>query len=163
MKLKEVLEGCKINLDLESEDIEIKDIKIDIAELSKGDLFFDLKAEQNLNKVFEKGASFVVRFGRKTKIEKKVLSVKDVRSIFAIASKNFYKKACDKLKIIGITGTNGKTSTVKLVSDVLSNAGKVVGKIGTVGCDYLGNHIETGFTTPDPHVLHNLFYKMQKR
>ena len=106
MKLKEVLEGCKINLDLESEDIEIKDIKIDIAELSKGDLFFDLKAEQNLNKIFEKGASFVVRFGRKTKIEKKVLSVKDVRSIFAIASKNFYKKACDKLKINGIARLN---------------------------------------------------------
>lgn len=162
MKLKDIFFNCNIKLDENVEEIEIKDIKIDPNEVCRGDLFFDLKAKENLNAIFAKGASFVVRLGRKTKIEKKVLSVKDVRHIFALASKNFYKKACDKLKIIGITGTNGKTSAVKLVADILENCGKVVGRIGTFGCIYLNNHIETGFTTPDPHILHNLFHKMQK-
>ena len=162
MRLKEIFFDCGVILDENAEKIEVKEIVIDIKDITKRCLFFDLKGKQNLNKVFEKGASFVVRLGKKNSLEKNVLSLTNPREVFALASKNFYKKACDDLKIIGITGTNGKTSTTKLVADILKNAGKSVGTIGTMGCDFLGNHIDTGFTTPDPNLLHSLFYKMKK-
>ena len=155
MLLKDILKD-DIKLTDDQKNIEVKDIKIDEDKVNPGDLFFDLKGDKNLNKIFEKGASFIVRKGR-GKGDKKVLDCDDVRSVFALSSKHFFSDVCDKLKIIGITGTNGKSSTVKLVSDILNNAGLKTGTVGTLGCKYSDMLVETGFTTPDSHLLHSLF------
>ena len=161
MLLKEVFADTDIELNSFAENIEIKDIKIDQDKAEKGDLFFDLKGDVNINKLLERGVSFVVRKGKGKKLEGRfVLYHPDPRKIFAISCKNLSKRVCDKLKIIGITGTNGKTSVARIVSDILSGVRGKVGLIGTIGCEFLGRHFDTGFTTPDPHILHKIFQKM---
>ena len=69
---------------------------------------------------------------------------------------------CDSLKIIAVTGTNGKTTTCNTIADILRIAGKKVGVIGTLGAKYDGKIENTGFTTPDPYILHSLFAKMKR-
>lgn len=163
MLLKDLVSEVDIKLDEFQEEIEIKNIEISLENVKKGDLFFDLKGDQNINKAIDKGASFVIKYGKKNKSEgKRVFIHSDPRRLFALLSKKLCWNACDKLKIIGITGTNGKTSITKLVADILKSVGKKVGTIGTMGCEFLGRHIETGFTTPDPNLLHSLFLKMYR-
>ena len=162
MFLKELIKGTDIRLKPEQEDIEVKNIKINLDEVREDDLYFDLKGNQNMNEVLAKKPAFVVRYGRVNRNEgKNLYSSEDIRRNFALISKNAYGNACDSLKIIGVTGTNGKTSTVKLVADILRESGKKVATIGTMGCNFLGTTIDTGFTTPDPHTLHELFYKLK--
>ncbi len=164
MLLKKVLENCDFMCDEKIENIDIKGIKIDFDEIEKGDLFIDINRRHNLNQIFQKGASFVIRGGLKNeKSQPKVFSCIDVREVFSKVCKNFSNNACDKMKIVGITGTNGKSSTVKLVADVLKESGKEVGIVGTQGAFWKNQHKETGFTTPDPNILHSLFNTMQKQ
>ena len=142
-------------------EIEVKDISIDLNSAKNGDLFFDLKGDKNLNSILKTGVSFVIRLGKKNKNDgKRVFSCPDVRERFAIYSKKLNNCVCDKLKIIGITGTNGKTSIARLISDILKESGKNVGIIGTMGGEFCDNLVETGFTTPDPHILHKLLRQM---
>ena len=160
MLLRDVLDGTGIILDKTAQKIEIKKIEISPDDC-KGCLFFDLKGEQNVNKILERGANFVIRLGKKNKQDgNRVFSHIDPRKILALASKNFFHKACDELKIVGITGTNGKTSTAKIVKDIILGTRKKVAVVGTIGCEFNGRHFDTGFTTPDPHILHSLFLKM---
>lgn len=90
------------------------------------------------------------------------VKVKDVRSAFAHACKRFYDNACDDLKIIGITGTNGKTTTSHIVAEMLKRNSKKVGVIGTSGVFYCGKMKECPLTTPDADFLHKTFYDMRE-
>ena len=73
---------------------------------------------------------------------------------------NFYDNPQNKLKLIGITGTNGKTTTSFLIKSILENAGKKVGLIGTQGVMFGSQNFETGLTTPDPEVLFKMLVQM---
>ena len=86
--------------------------------------------------------------------------VKDCRTFMSLCAKNFYKCACDKLKIIGITGTNGKTSTTFILKSILENCGYNVGVIGTNGVWINDKCYPSQLTTPDPIELYEWFYKM---
>lgn len=86
--------------------------------------------------------------------------VSDSRVFMALCSKNFFRSACDKLKIIGITGTNGKTSTTYILKSVLEESGYNVGVIGTNGVWIGDKRYATSLTTPDPIELHEWFFKM---
>lgn len=144
-------------------EIDVHGISIGIDKINKGDLFFDLKGDKNINTIFERGAAFVIRLGGTSRSEgEKIWSCANPREIYALASKRYFKNCCDKMKLIGITGTNGKSSVAKLVYDIFSWSGRKVGMIGTMGCRYDNTEIETGFTTPDPFILHRLFYQMHK-
>lgn len=160
MQIKNLISELIFN---EAQNVDIYGISIEIANIKKGDLFFDLKGDKNIGTIFSKGAEFIIRKGNKNKCDSdRVFSCKNIREIYALASKRLYSSCCDNMKIIGVTGTNGKSSVVKLVYDILSWHGEKVGMIGTMGCRYDKNEITTGFTTPDPHILHKLFYQMYK-
>ncbi|AAM71287.1 MAG TPA: UDP-N-acetylmuramoyl-L-alanyl-D-glutamate--2,6-diaminopimelate ligase [Chlorobaculum sp.] len=88
------------------------------------------------------------------------LVVPDARKALAELSKAFYGNASDKLMLIGVTGTNGKTTTARLVTSMLNASGVAAGYIGTGLCR-IGNHdIPLERTTPEPNRLHDLFRQM---
>ena len=86
--------------------------------------------------------------------------VKNARRALAIVSKHFYDCACDKMKIIGITGTKGKTSTSFMISKILNEAGNRCGIIGTTGAYFEDYFEEMNHSTPESRDLHALFAKM---
>ena len=86
--------------------------------------------------------------------------VKNARRALAIVSKCFYDNACDKMTIIGITGTKGKTSTSFMISKILNEAGNRCGIIGTTGAYFEDYFEEMNHSTPESRDLHALFAKM---
>lgn len=90
------------------------------------------------------------------------LLVKNSRIALAELSHAFYGFPTNKLKIIGITGTNGKTTTTFLLKSILEEAGKKVGVIGTVGIFIGDEKTEFNRTTPESLELAQIFSKMQE-
>ncbi|MBR2903616.1 MAG: UDP-N-acetylmuramoyl-L-alanyl-D-glutamate--2,6-diaminopimelate ligase [Clostridia bacterium] len=86
--------------------------------------------------------------------------VKDTREAMACLSSTFYGNPARRLKIIGITGTNGKTTTAHLLSSILRRAGKNVAVVGTLGVCYGQKRVLTDMTTPDPIEMHKFYADM---
>lgn len=89
-----------------------------------------------------------------------IIGVQNTRSALAIISANYFNNPTDKLKIIGITGTKGKTTTAFMIRNILMEAGHKVGMIGTIGIFYGNEHVVTENTTPESFVLQEYFRKM---
>lgn len=82
------------------------------------------------------------------------------RKALAVLSKHFYECASDKLSVIGITGTKGKTSTSFMLSEILNKSGKRCGIIGTTGAYFEDYYEEMTHSTPESRELHRIFQKM---
>lgn len=89
-----------------------------------------------------------------------VIKVENSRRALAMISAAFYDFPAKKLKVIGITGTKGKTTTALMLSSVLSQNGICCGYIGSNGIEFAGNYFETRNTTPESLDLHYYFDKM---
>lgn len=87
-------------------------------------------------------------------------NAESVRELFAKSCANFYERACDKLKIVGVTGTNGKTTTTHIIGEILKRNGISAGIIGTNGVFYGGKTFPCPLTTPDADFLHMTFRDM---
>jgi UDP-N-acetylmuramoyl-L-alanyl-D-glutamate--2,6-diaminopimelate ligase len=86
--------------------------------------------------------------------------VKDTRQALAELSKGFYKNISEKIKLIGITGTKGKTTTSYIIKSILETAGNKTGLIGTIS-NYIGDkQIESSLTTPESNDLNELLLEM---
>lgn len=86
-----------------------------------------------------------------------VIQVTNGRAAWSVIMNAIYERPAEHLKLIGITGTNGKTSTIWFVKKLLENMGKKVCSIGTLGA-YIGeDFVPTQHTTPDPDVLFSIF------
>ncbi len=88
------------------------------------------------------------------------ITVSDARIALGEAARIFYGKASDRLQIIGVTGTNGKTTTAKLITAMLNANGIASGYIGTNLCRIGEREILLDRTTPEAHGLHSLFTEM---
>lgn len=88
------------------------------------------------------------------------IQVADARLALAEAARIFYGKASDSLKLIGVTGTNGKTTTAKLITSMLNANGIPAGYIGTNLCMIGNEDIPLDRTTPEADMLHSLFARM---
>ena len=86
--------------------------------------------------------------------------VDDVRTTMSYISSVFYKTDKSKMKFVGITGTNGKTTTTFIIRDILYKLGKKVGLIGTQGIYINSLLLPNNLTTPDPIDLHKAIYDM---
>lgn len=144
-------------------DKDITGIATNHKKVKKGDVFIALRGENfdgnnYIKEAIANGASAVVsdRYNNMPQC----ICVRDAREAYAIMSKHFYEDACDKLKIVAVTGTNGKTTTCNTIADILRTNGKKVGVIGTLGAKVEDEIIDTGMTTPDPDKLHEIFKKM---
>ena len=84
----------------------------------------------------------------------------DTRAALAVIGADFYGNPADKLHLIGITGTKGKTTTALLTAAIMTEAGLPCAYIGSNGVDIAGVHEATANTTPESLELHRLFRKM---
>lgn len=91
---------------------------------------------------------------------KEQVIVENTREAYALMCKNFWGGAADKLTLIGVTGTNGKTTTAYAVKDILNELGVETGAIGTIKNLVGEEEFYTELTTPDPYDMHRLFGMM---
>ena len=144
---------------------DVRDIKIDHRLVEDGDVYIAMEGRnfdgnKFSDEAIRNGASVIIN--DINIIFPQGVKVKNAREAYAIMCKNYFDCACDSLKIVAVTGTNGKTTTCNTIADVLQLAGKRVGIIGTLGAKFNGKSIDTGFTTPDPYLLHSLFASMRR-
>ena len=167
MKLKNIL----VNVDIKRMDnfknYNIKSITHISDEIENSSIFIALKGNNYdgnnyINLAIEKGAKCIITDDENIVCNNVCLVVvKDARIAMSVVAKNFYNRCVDKMTVVGIIGTSGKTTTSFVISQILSNTGKKIGVIGTNGV-YIDNiRQESKFTTPDPIDLHYIFYQMK--
>ncbi len=164
MRLDKLLEESGERVYSALGDIEITDIEYDSRKVSPGALFVAIKGFQSdghkfIKSAAEKGAVFTV--GEEELDIDNYLRVKDSRKFLAAASKVFFGKSADRLKIVGITGTNGKTTSSYLIKSILEMNGKKCGLIGTNQILVGKRELPSERTTPESRELHELFKKME--
>ena len=164
MKLSQLLFGIKAK-EIIGLDAEITGLFHNSTAVNKGGLFFCLKGlnSDGHNFVYDavsKGAAAIVSQRVFSDLEITQIIVEDVRSAMAIISSNFYGNPIKSMKLIGITGTNGKTTTTYIIKSIGEAAGKKVGLIGTSGIIIDGQKYPPLLTTPDPIELHSIFRRM---
>ncbi len=164
MLLKDLLNGIKSEKILGDTNIEINEVKTSGNEISNNGLFICLKGGSFDGHNYFKDA---IKNGAKAIITQKPLDtlvtqiiVKDTRIAYSMILANFYDNPQNKLKIIGVSGTNGKTSTTHLITAILMNYGKKCGLIGTLGIYYGKVYKESELTTPDPLTLYKVLSEM---
>ena len=172
MILKELLIGLNGLKARGSLDIDIKNVECNSKNIKEGDLFVAIKGfEENghdfIDDAIKNGAvAIIIEEGcdlKSFKVNKDtvVIMAKDTREALAIVSCNFYKNPSKKFKLIGITGTKGKTTTSYMIKEILEKAGKKVGLIGTLETLINGKKVKTNErTTPESLELQRLFSKM---
>lgn len=166
MKIEEILKGSTYTVLSGDESIEINDPQYDSRKIKCGDMFFaiggfNVDGHNFISKAIENGAKTVVVEKDVTLVEGiTFIKVENGRRALAIAASNFYNNPSKKMKIIGITGTNGKTTSAFMLKGILEAKGYKVGLIGTIA-NYIGNkEIHTEKTTPESLELQQLFKDM---
>jgi UDP-N-acetylmuramoyl-L-alanyl-D-glutamate--2,6-diaminopimelate ligase len=151
---------------LSSTDIEISSIHYRAQEVTPGGLFVAVKGfkadgHEFIDKAVEKGASVIVS-QQPVNIPKAVnIVVENSRKALAHLSSRFYGNPSEKLLIVGITGTNGKTTTSYLIESILKEAGLNVGVIGTINYRFGKNTFTNPVTTPESLDLQRILFEMK--
>jgi UDP-N-acetylmuramoyl-L-alanyl-D-glutamate--2,6-diaminopimelate ligase len=167
MKLLDLLNGVSYQLLSGELEKEINNIQYDSRKIEVDDLFvcltgFEVDGHNYANKAIEAGAKVII-CEKNIDIKENdvtVLLVKEGRKALALMAANYYGHPTRKLKLIGVTGTNGKTTTVYLLKSMLEKAGKKVGLVGTIA-NYIGDtKIKSERTTPESLELQKLFKDM---
>ncbi len=155
MKIEEILKGSTYTVLSGDESIEINDPQYDSRKIKCEDMFFaiggfNVDGHNFISKAIENGAKAVVVEKDVTLVEGiTFIKVENGRRALAIAASNFYDNPSKKMKIIGITGTNGKTTSAFMLKGILEAKGYKVGLIGTIA-NYIGDkEIHTEKTTPE--------------
>lgn len=166
MKIEEILKGLTYTVLSGDKSIEINNPQYDSRKIKCGDMFFaiggfNVDGHNFISKAIENGAKTVVVEKDVTLVEGiTFIKVENGRRALAIAASNFYNNPSKKMKIIGITGTNGKTTSAFMLKGILEAKGYKVGLIGTIA-NYIGNkEIHTEKTTPESLELQQLFKDM---
>jgi len=165
MKLADLMTGISVVQTTADMETEIKDIKYDSRNVEKGDLFvaivgFETDGHEYIKAAEARGAAAVVCEKRpETGIP--YILVENSRQALAAISASYFGNPAHRMKIIGVTGTNGKTTTTFLLKEVLEKCENTsVGLIGT-NRNMIGSRtIDTERTTPESYDLHKLFREM---
>lgn len=158
----------------------ITGLEFDSRKVQKGSVFFCIKGEKSdghnfIKQALEAGAVLVVADKSRLQDIKentdKIIFVDHVRKALGLAANKFFGEISSKIKLIGVTGTNGKTTTTHLLAQILSRlSSKRVGLVGTLGSkiyekgvciEFLGEG--SGRTTPEAPELHGLFKQLYSK
>lgn len=160
MKLKELLgfECGKFN------DLEITFITCDSRKVKKGSAYIcidgvNVDGHKFANNAIDSGAVIII-CEKNLNIENQII-VDNTRKWFSVICANWFGRPADSMKIIGITGTNGKTSTAIMVKSILEHVGYKVGLIGTIQNMIGSKVLPTSSTTPDSYELQMAFSMMR--
>ncbi len=165
MKLSQLAKSAAPYVKSLSEDCEIASVFADSRLKTEGGLFFCIKGARtdghsHAEQAVKNGAVALMVTEPLPNIPVPQLLVTDDRAAMALITRAYYGFADEKLKLVGITGTKGKTTTSYLVKAVLEHAGHKCGLIGTTG-NMIGNQwIDSTLTTPDPIDLHRALRRM---
>jgi len=166
MRLSELFERAGIAYPEKYSGIEISEIVTDSAAVSKGSLFICIRGTRYdghdfIEKAIKSGASVIVaeRVRSDCVGGAAIIKVENTRKSSALLYNARYGNPCGDLKIVGITGTNGKTSISYMLEAIFKKSGERVGLIGTVGSrcgEGEARKIRNNMTTPDPDELYRL-------
>lgn len=166
MILKSLLNGLDYEVIKGNEESKIQNIRYDNRKIEQGDIFvcvkgFKVDGHSFIGDAVKKGAkAIIVQEDVSVPEDITIIKVKDTRKALALMSSNYFGNPKDKLKIIGITGTNGKTTSAFMIKSILEKAGCKTGLIGTIA-NYIGNKkVDAVRTTPESYELHELFKNM---
>ena len=172
MELKKVLAGLEGLKAKGTLDIDIKGIESNSKNIKPGYMFFAIKGfntdgHDYINNAIESGANVImVQEGCdlksiKLKPDTTLVMYKDTREALAKCSCNYYGNPSMKFKLIGVTGTKGKTTTTFMIKEILEKAGHKVGLIGTIATYLNGKMLfESNRTTPESIELQKIFAQM---
>ena len=172
MELKKVLAGLEGLKAKGTLDIDIKGIESNSKNIKPGYMFFAIKGfntdgHDYINNAIESGANVImVQEGCdlksiKLKPDTTLVMYKDTREALAKCSCNYYGNPSRKFKLIGVTGTKGKTTTTFMIKEILEKAGHKVGLIGTIATYLNGKMLfESNRTTPESIELQKIFAQM---
>lgn len=163
MRLKKLLEGYNTKADFD--DAEVSGICYDSRKVKPGDLFvcvsgFSADGHKYALSAEKSGAAAIIAERKLEGVSVPVAVVENSRRALAFVSDTFYGHPSGKFKLIGITGTNGKTTTTFLVKKILEDAGFKVGLIGTNKNIIGEREIPSERTTPESLELAELFSEM---
>ena len=165
MKVSELLNSMEYEF-LQGADCEVSGINYDSRNVAASDMFlcisgYSVDGHDYANQAAENGAICIV-CERDINLPSHVTIVKvaDTRRAMAVAAANLQGQPSKKMRIIGVTGTNGKTSTTYFLEAVLKAAGSKVGLIGTIENKIGDEAIPSTRTTPESADLQQLFAKM---
>ena len=166
MKINEILKNT--NSSYLDKNLEIGSIAYDSRKVSKDSLFIAIKGlnfdgHDYINEAINKGALAIIANGKSPdKCVVPIIKVKNTRKTLSRLSANFYNHPSKKMNTIGITGTNGKTTTCYLVNEIFNSHGMSSGSIGTLGFISSSHIINTEFTTPESLELHGFLSNLIK-
>ena len=147
MKLLQLLDGVNYKVVKGNLDKEIVNIQYDSRKVSKDDIFvclsgFEVDGHNFVSKAVENGARVIIcekDIDLTSNLEDvTIIKVEEGRKTLATMAANYYDHPTKKLKLIGVTGTNGKTTSVYILKSILEKSGKKVGLIGTIA-NYIGD------------------------
>ncbi len=164
MKLQDLLKGVAVLESTAAPDTEINEVRYDSRAVRPGDLFVAIRGyatdgHQYIGKALEQGAAAIVC--EEAPAGTPAVVVENARRALAEIAANRFGHPADSMTMLGVTGTNGKTTTTYLVKHMLEDTGRKVGLIGT-NQNLIGDEVvETERTTPESYELHALFARMR--
>lgn len=166
MILKQLLERLEYEVVQGSDKIEITTLINDSRKVEEGSVFVCISGavsdgHQYVADVAKKGAkAVIVQQDVEAPSGMTVIRVEDTRYALALASAAYFGYPAEKLHIIGITGTKGKTTTTYMIKSILEGVGHKVGLIGTIEAIIGEEVIPAANTTPESYTIHQYFAKM---
>lgn len=167
MKLFDVV-NCCVTKEIIGENVEIKSICFDSRKAEEGCLFVCLEGEKYNGKNFikeaiNKGAVAVCLTEKIEGLKVSQVICENERKALSFYSANFNLNPEKKLKIVGVVGTNGKTSTCHILKHIISSFNKKVAVIGTIGIYFNGIIESSNLTTLDPPDLFKIFKRLVEK
>ena len=165
--LKEILYKVALTEVIGDTNISISSVEFDSRKIIEGNLFIAIKGltvdgHNYIDQVIKKGATAIICEQLPGKIHKGItyLKVKDSGEALGIIASNYYNQPSSKLKLVGITGTNGKTTTATLLYKLFIKLGYKVGLLSTVKNQINEKIFPATHTTPDALELNKMLSKM---
>ncbi len=159
MKLKDILDKCPERFS----ETEISGITCDSRHVTEGSVFVCINGAADdghkyAKSAYEKGAAVII-CEKDVGVDNQIF-VEDSRKVFALCSAKWFSEPQKKLKVIGVTGTNGKTSVSYMLKSILENCGHKVGLVGTIQNMIADEVLPSKNTTPSAYELQSIFSLM---